>query len=159
MMTSQRTPPQAYQRYPINFGLEAVASPLRLSRSCARETRIPSRYCTGLCHTQICPLSQSCSETSPDSKPDLILHKFQLPEQSKRNRTNSHSSTNFHQPIGFVCCHCRHRSSGIYCSNPENLKCPHRTVPRCRDCLILFTSAWNSINRLWQNIDKTRNDT
>ncbi|KAI1472333.1 uncharacterized protein F4812DRAFT_408481 [Daldinia caldariorum] len=45
----------------------------------------------------------------------------------------------FHQPIGFVCCQCEWRSSGSYCSNPHVPNCPHRTAPRCQNCLIIFT--------------------
>ncbi|KAI1803790.1 hypothetical protein F4811DRAFT_523604 [Daldinia bambusicola] len=48
-------------------------------------------------------------------------------------------TTEFHQPIGFVCCECKWRSSGTYCSNPYVLDCPHRTSPRCQSCLIIFT--------------------
>ncbi|KAI5867673.1 hypothetical protein GGS23DRAFT_549394 [Durotheca rogersii] len=55
---------------------------------------------------------------------------------------------NHHQPIGFVCCHCRYRSSGSLCSNPYEPDCPHRTVPRCRDCPILFTAPSPSSSRL-----------
>ncbi|KAI1501600.1 hypothetical protein F5X99DRAFT_408827 [Biscogniauxia marginata] len=44
-----------------------------------------------------------------------------------------------HQPIGFVCCQCRYRSSGSYCSNPDRPDCPHRGCPRCGECPILFT--------------------
>ncbi|KAI1097639.1 hypothetical protein F4804DRAFT_327078, partial [Jackrogersella minutella] len=51
------------------------------------------------------------------------------------------SATHLHQPIGFVCCHCRYRSSGSFCSNPERPDCPHRGVPRCQQCPILFTSS------------------
>ncbi|KAI0017896.1 hypothetical protein F4780DRAFT_781890 [Xylariomycetidae sp. FL0641] len=50
-----------------------------------------------------------------------------------------HHHRDFHQPIGFVCCHCRYRSSGSFCSNPARVDCPHRCVPRCRRCPILFT--------------------
>ncbi|OTA95408.1 hypothetical protein M434DRAFT_28913 [Hypoxylon sp. CO27-5] len=46
-----------------------------------------------------------------------------------------------HQPIGFVCCHCRYRSSGSFCSNPDRLDCPHRNLPRCKECPILFTPS------------------
>ncbi|KAL7621186.1 hypothetical protein AAE478_008503 [Parahypoxylon ruwenzoriense] len=49
-----------------------------------------------------------------------------------------------HQPIGFVCCHCRYRSSGSFCSNPDRPDCPHRGVPRCQDCPILFTPPASS---------------
>ncbi|KAI1339274.1 hypothetical protein F5Y15DRAFT_83743 [Xylariaceae sp. FL0016] len=44
-----------------------------------------------------------------------------------------------HQPIGFVCCQCRYRSSGSNCSNPDRPDCPHRGLPRCGRCPILFT--------------------
>ncbi|KAI1433699.1 hypothetical protein GGR50DRAFT_667235, partial [Xylaria sp. CBS 124048] len=48
--------------------------------------------------------------------------------------------TEFHQPIGFVCCCCKYRSSGRFCSNPVNNGCRHKRVPRCRSCPIIFTS-------------------
>ncbi|KAI0838048.1 hypothetical protein F5Y06DRAFT_269667 [Hypoxylon sp. FL0890] len=51
------------------------------------------------------------------------------------------SDTQRHQPIGFVCCHCKYRSSGSYCSNPDSPDCPHRSRPRCRECPILFTPS------------------
>ncbi|KAI1457351.1 hypothetical protein F4805DRAFT_429030 [Annulohypoxylon moriforme] len=51
------------------------------------------------------------------------------------------SIAQFHQPIGFVCCHCRYRSSGSFCSNPDRLDCPHRGLPRCQQCPILFTPS------------------
>ncbi|KAI1475754.1 hypothetical protein K445DRAFT_176340 [Daldinia sp. EC12] len=47
--------------------------------------------------------------------------------------------TEFHQPIGFVCCQCRWRSSGSFCSNPYVPDCPHRATPRCQNCQIIFT--------------------
>ncbi|KAI1771677.1 hypothetical protein F4818DRAFT_200191 [Hypoxylon cercidicola] len=51
------------------------------------------------------------------------------------------STTQRHQPIGFVCCHCQYRSSGSLCSNPDRLDCPHREVPRCQQCAIIFISS------------------
>lgn len=57
----------------------------------------------------------------------------------KRSRRNSQSTIELHQPIGFLCCQCRYISSGSYCSNPDFADCPHRAVPRCRDCPIIFT--------------------
>ncbi|KAI1403165.1 hypothetical protein F4819DRAFT_484952 [Hypoxylon fuscum] len=54
------------------------------------------------------------------------------------------SAQQCHQPIGFVCCHCRYRSSGSFCSNPDRLDCPHRGFPRCQQCPILFTPSRSS---------------
>ncbi|KAI5921764.1 hypothetical protein F4810DRAFT_712193 [Camillea tinctor] len=57
-----------------------------------------------------------------------------------------------HQPIGFVCCQCRYRSSGSYCSNPDRPNCPHRGCPRCGDCPILFTPP----GRGWEKGERGR---
>ncbi|KAI1378927.1 hypothetical protein F4677DRAFT_410002 [Hypoxylon crocopeplum] len=59
------------------------------------------------------------------------------------------SARQCHQPIGFVCCHCRYRSSGSYCSNPDRLDCPHRQHPRCQSCPILFTPSRSGYG--WSN--------
>ncbi|KAI1163904.1 hypothetical protein F5B18DRAFT_295436 [Nemania serpens] len=60
---------------------------------------------------------------------------------TRKRRARSTSSADLHQPIGFVCCHCRYHSSGLYCSNPEHVQCPHRMLPRCTNCPIIFTSS------------------
>jgi hypothetical protein len=57
----------------------------------------------------------------------------------QNRRKESTPSTELHQPIGFVCCHCRYHSSGCYCSNPDDVECPHKIQPRCRNCAIIFT--------------------
>ncbi|KAI1633447.1 hypothetical protein F4809DRAFT_25844 [Biscogniauxia mediterranea] len=69
-----------------------------------------------------------------------------LPRGEDGSSSSGESSSNdappmarLHQPIGFVCCQCRYRSSGSYCSNPDRPDCPHRGCPRCGDCPILFT--------------------
>ncbi|KAI0848190.1 hypothetical protein F5Y00DRAFT_239396 [Daldinia vernicosa] len=54
--------------------------------------------------------------------------------------------TEFHQPLGFVCCQCQWRSSGSLCSNPHRPDCPHQTTPRCQNCLIIFTDPKKSAN-------------
>ncbi|KAI8957407.1 hypothetical protein F5Y11DRAFT_339759 [Daldinia sp. FL1419] len=54
-------------------------------------------------------------------------------------KTSSIHTVEFHQPIGFSCCQCQWPSNGSLCSNPNRLDCPHRTIPRCRECKILFT--------------------
>ncbi|KAI0201869.1 hypothetical protein F4808DRAFT_424095, partial [Astrocystis sublimbata] len=61
-----------------------------------------------------------------------------IPSKMARRKSLPQSST-LHQPIGFVCCHCRYHSSGSYCSNPDYDGCPHKRVPRCDDCPIIFT--------------------
>ncbi|KAI0894419.1 hypothetical protein F4806DRAFT_473123 [Annulohypoxylon nitens] len=58
------------------------------------------------------------------------------------------SATQFHQPIGFVCCLCGYRSSGSLCSNPDRPDCAHRAFPRCQRCAIIFTGPrYNDILR------------
>ncbi|KAI1203559.1 hypothetical protein F5X97DRAFT_94691 [Nemania serpens] len=59
---------------------------------------------------------------------------------TSNRRAGSAYLADLHQPIGFVCCQCRYHSSGSYCSNPEYVQCPHKTLPRCSDCPIIFTS-------------------
>ncbi|CAJ2503482.1 Uu.00g108760.m01.CDS01 [Anthostomella pinea] len=77
----------------------------------------------------------------PDPSPGYPLplyHNRKRPRSSTAAAATK-SAVQFHQPIGFVCCQCRYRSSGSRCSNPDRPDCPHRGVPRCGNCPILFT--------------------
>ncbi|KAI8951525.1 hypothetical protein F4801DRAFT_578282 [Xylaria longipes] len=80
----------------------------------------------------------SCSPPSTPSSHDRALPPPQTSATQNR-RKGSASLTEHHQPIGFVCCHCRYHSSGSYCSNPDYAECPHKSLPRCRNCPIIFT--------------------
>lgn len=68
-----------------------------------------------------------------------VLPSRKTSQIAKRRRGGS-VLVELHQPIGFVCCHCRYRSSGSYCSNPDYAECPHKTLPRCSNCPIIFTT-------------------
>ncbi|KAI0912181.1 hypothetical protein F4823DRAFT_582739 [Ustulina deusta] len=80
---------------------------------------------------RLCSLSlilAACSHPLPPDKKSGI----------PKRRRGSAPSAELHQPTGFVCCYCRYRSSGSYCSNPDYAECPHKTLPRCRNCPIIF---------------------
>ncbi|KAI0975732.1 hypothetical protein F4678DRAFT_483980 [Xylaria arbuscula] len=81
----------------------------------------------------VIPLSITlCDRPLPPDKTSMNSRK-------KKKRGNT-PPPEMHQPIGFVCCYCQYHSSGSYCSNPDRADCPHKTIPRCRDCPIIFTN-------------------
>lgn len=77
--------------------------------------------------------------TSTTYEPPLPYMKMRMTVTPKKRIRSTSSSTEHHQPIGFVCCQCRYRSSGTYCSNPDYAECPHKITPRCGNCPIIFT--------------------
>ncbi|KAI1755791.1 hypothetical protein F4782DRAFT_487012 [Xylaria castorea] len=82
---------------------------------------------------------ESGATPSTPSSHDHTVPPTKVTSVPQNRRKGSAPLTEFHQPIGFVCCHCRYRSSGSYCSNPEYAECPHKSLPRCRNCPIIFT--------------------
>ncbi|KAI0520990.1 hypothetical protein F5B22DRAFT_33435 [Xylaria bambusicola] len=87
----------------------------------------------------ICLGIQTYSLYSIWTIPGHPLSSERTSQVSKRRRGSS-PSAGLRQPIGIVCCHCRYHSSGSDYSNPNNAECPHRTLPRCRNCPIIFTA-------------------
>ncbi|KAI0447206.1 hypothetical protein F4803DRAFT_500060 [Xylaria telfairii] len=84
--------------------------------------------------TSSIPSATHSSDQTPSSPP-------QVASITQKRRKGSPPAPEQHQPIGFVCCHCRYHSSGSYCSNPEYASCPHKNLPRCRNCPIIFTPS------------------
>ncbi|KAI1357872.1 hypothetical protein F5Y08DRAFT_323111 [Xylaria arbuscula] len=111
---------------PINLGIAPAISPLPSSKH---------RLHIHTVRLGIRPYSFSLLRTTERNH---ALSTEKISQTSTRRRGGS-QSTELHQPIGFVCCHCRYHSSGSHCSNPDYAECPHKSIPRCSNCAIIFT--------------------
>ncbi|KAI1349687.1 hypothetical protein F5Y01DRAFT_288305, partial [Xylaria sp. FL0043] len=107
-----------------------------------KDHEIPPRPSSSDLKSNNTKVASSASQSAP---PESSVHergRSLSPDKTStapKNRRGSAPAANLHQPIGFACCHCQYRSSGSFCSNPHDTECPHKTVPRCRDCPIVFT--------------------
>lgn len=113
--------------------------PLSLSGYSAK-LAIPTTHCKNIPPSPSpSPIATTMSPKAPYMRTTPITRTRTRERRGKAEGNSPTGPTNLHQPIGFICCCCRYRSSGSNCSNPEYPACPHRTAPRCKRCAILFT--------------------